>query len=92
MVRTEQLVTISAEPAAVAAVLLDVQRWPEWTPSVTEVRRRESGPRAVGSTALVRQPRRPPVTWRVTALDPECTPSASTTRSRGRAAAGPGWR
>jgi hypothetical protein len=71
VVRTEQLVTISAEPAAVAAVLLDVPRWPEWTPSVTEVRRRESGPLTVGSTALVRQPRLPPVTWRVTALDPE---------------------
>ena len=71
VVRTEQLVMISAEPAAVAAVLLDVQRWPEWTPSVTEVRRGEPGPLAVGSTALVRQPRLPPVTWRVTELDPE---------------------
>ena len=70
MVRTEELVTISAEPAVAVAVMLDVERWSEWTPSITSIRRLEPWPLAVGSTAVVRQPRLPPVTWRVTELDP----------------------
>ena len=70
MVHTEELVLISAEPAVVVAVMLDVECWAEWTPTIMSIRRLEPGPLAVGSTAVVRQPRLPPVTWRVTELDP----------------------
>jgi hypothetical protein len=62
-------VNINATPQRVLAVLCDVERWPEWTPTVTHVQRLDRGPFAVGSSARVLQPKLRPAVWQVTELD-----------------------
>ncbi|HEY0538748.1 MAG TPA: SRPBCC family protein [Actinoallomurus sp.] len=64
--RYEIEVDIDAAPETVWAVLVDVERWPEWTPSMTSVQRLEDGPFGVGSTVRVRQPKLPQAVYTVT--------------------------
>ncbi|MEN3360732.1 MAG: hypothetical protein V7637_4714 [Mycobacteriales bacterium] len=68
--RYEHSVEIEATAEAVLAVWTDVERWSEWTASITSVRRMDSGPLGVGSQATVKQPKLPATVWTVTELEP----------------------
>jgi hypothetical protein len=63
-------VVIEADPTVVWQVFTDVQRWPEWTASVSEVRFVQGSTVKVGVRVRIKQPRLPVVTWRVTDLEP----------------------
>jgi Polyketide cyclase / dehydrase and lipid transport len=62
-------VDIQASAARIWTALLDVERWPEWTTSVTRAKRLDLGPLTLGSRTELHQPRLKPTVWRITSLD-----------------------
>ena len=62
-------IDIAASTDRVWQVMSDTDRWHEWTPSVTSVKRLGGRPFAVGTRAMIRQPRFPPALWKVTAIE-----------------------
>jgi hypothetical protein len=76
-------VEIRVPPSRVWSVLLDVERWPEWTTSVTRIQRMEVGPLTLGSRTRIWQPRLMPAVWCVTSLDEKRRVFGWTTRTFG---------
>ena len=66
----ETSIEITASPELIWSTLSEVERWPEWTNSVTEVERLDTGDFGVGSRARVKQPGMPRLTWEVTEYAP----------------------
>jgi uncharacterized protein YndB with AHSA1/START domain len=64
-------IDIDTPPERVWQVMSEVERWHEWTPSVTSIKRLSDGPLAVGSKLVIRQPKFPPALWKVKEIEPD---------------------
>jgi uncharacterized membrane protein len=96
LVHHETSIEIAAGADAIWSRLSDVERWPEWTRSVTKVERLDGGEVGVGNRARVKQPGMPALVWEVTDYAPETSfswasklPGVTTTGGH-RLASGPG--
>jgi uncharacterized membrane protein len=63
-------VAIDAPADVVWEVFSDVERWPEWTASVTRLVGLEGSELKVGKRFEIKQPRMPKLVWEVTELTP----------------------
>jgi uncharacterized membrane protein len=62
--------TILAPLDRVWSELVDVERWPQSTTSMTSVERLDRGPFGKGSSARIVQPKLPTMVWKVTDFQP----------------------
>lgn len=62
----EDTIHIEAPADVVWAVTEDIERWPEWTPTVTAAHRLDDGPLGIGSRVRIKQPVQPESDWTVT--------------------------
>lgn len=60
---------IEVPPEPVWKITLDIERWPEWTPTVEFVTRMDKGPLEPGSKVRLKQPMQPEAEWTVTKLE-----------------------
>ena len=69
-VEQSKTVDIAADPTRVWEVVADVERWSEWSETVTVARRLDDGPLRPGARTQLKQPRLPTGIWTVTELEP----------------------
>jgi len=62
-------IDIAAPTSRVWEVMIDAERWHEWTPSVTSIKILGDKSLAVGTRAVIRQPSFPPALWKATAVE-----------------------
>lgn len=62
----EDTIHIENSKDIVWRVTVDVERWPEWTPTVSAAHRLDKGPFRLGSAVRIKQPGQPASDWIVT--------------------------
>ena len=62
-------IEIFAPPARIWSTWMDVDHWPDWTPTVNTTKRLDLGPLSLDSRTKIIQPKLMPAVWRVTQLD-----------------------
>ncbi len=67
---TDSGIGIDAPASVVWDVFSDVERWPEWTDSVTSLVALDGPGLAVGKRFEIKQPRMPKLVWEVTEIAP----------------------
>ena len=67
---THSSVEVAVPATAVWAVYADVERWPEWTASITRIEALDGPELAIGKRFAIKQPRLPRLVWEVSALEP----------------------
>ena len=68
--RIEETVTITAKPERIWAVISDVERWSEWTASITSIEALDGPELAIGKRFAIKQPRLPRLVWEISELEP----------------------
>ena len=66
----EQSIDINAPPAKVWAALVNVESWSLWTESMEKVEKLDHMRFGVGSEARIKQPKIPPLVWKVVEFEP----------------------
>src|SRR5436190_23834826 len=69
MTHIQTTIDIQVPRDRVWAAMCDIERWSEWTPTVISIRPLDPGPLAVGTRAIVRQPKLLPARWQVTEIE-----------------------
>lgn len=68
--RIEHSIRIKAPRPIVWEVTTDIERWPDWTPTVSRATMLDDKPFEIGSRVRLKQPGQPDATWTVTKFVP----------------------
>lgn len=71
MLEIVRKVQIQAPAEVVRAICCDVERWHEWTESISGIKALDQGPFRVGARYRVSQPKLLPAVWTVEQIDPD---------------------
>jgi uncharacterized membrane protein len=69
-VNFEIAVEVAAPADLIWALMIEIERWPEWTASIKRVQYLDAGPLGLGIRVRLHQPLLPPAIWRVTQFVP----------------------